>query len=65
MRLEIEAFYFPLLVPKIYREAGTVKFGFKRKENAFTVSWYLVCQPLDVSAAPPKNGTSLLPCLRL
>lgn len=63
MSLEIQAFYFPFLAPKIYRETSTVKFSFKHKENAFLVSWYLVCQPLDVSAAPLKKSSSPLPSL--
>lgn len=63
MSLEIQAFYFPFLAPKIYRETSTVKFSFKHKEKAFLVSWYLVCQPLDVSAAPLKKSSSPLPSL--
>lgn len=51
------------MVPKIYREANAVKFSFQTKESMFMISWYLVCQPLDVSAAALKKGSSLLPSL--
>lgn len=56
LRHEPEKFRpFPFLVPKIYRETSTVKFSFKHKENVFMVTWYLVCQPLGVSATPLKR----------
>lgn len=34
----------------------TVKFSFKHEESAFIFSWYVVCQPLDVSAAPLRKA---------
>lgn len=58
----------PFWMPKIYGETHTVKFSFKHKESAFIVSWYVVCQPLDVSAAPLRKGSTkesfpcFLPC---